>query len=80
MLEQLLEIIRSRGTRRVADMASELETTPKMVEAMLDQLAQMGYLRVIENECGSSCNGCSVAELCTSGTNGRVWSLTESLD
>lgn len=76
MLESLLELLRSGGTRRLADMAGELQTTPEMVEAMLDQLTQMGYLRVIDSEC-SSCDGCSLAELCTSGASGRVWALTE---
>lgn len=77
MLERLLELLRSGGTSRVADMADKLRTTPEMVEAMLDQLTQMGYLRVIESECTSSCGSCSLAELCTSGKSGRVWAVTE---
>jgi Mn-dependent DtxR family transcriptional regulator len=77
MLDQLLDIIRSGGTRRVTDMAGELQTTPEMVEAMLDQLAKMGYLRVIGSEDNTTCDGCSMANLCSSGTGGRVWALTE---
>jgi hypothetical protein len=58
-------------------MASELQTTPEMIEAMLDQLAKMGYLRVIGSECNTTCDGCSVADLCSSGSSGYVWALTE---
>lgn len=77
MLNKLLELLQSGGTHRVADLARALDATPELVEAMLDDLMRMGYLRQIGGECGRSCAGCSLAGLCAAGDRGRVWGLTE---
>jgi hypothetical protein len=80
MLDRLLESLRAGGTRRVADLARELGTTPAFVEAMLDDLVRMGYLRCLGGECGGGCAACPLAGLCAAGKGGRVWSLTEGQD
>ena len=93
MLNRLLELLRAGGTHRVADLARQLETTPELVEVMLEDLARMGYLRPVGGECGGGCAGCSLAGLCAAGSpstpsaslrtgslragGGRVWALTE---
>jgi len=77
MLSQLLELLRAGGTHRVADIARELETTPALVGAMLEDLARMGYLKRVDVECGGGCAGCSLAGLCAAGESKRVWTLTE---
>ena len=77
MLSQLLELLREGGTHRVADLARELETTPALVEAMLEDLDRMGYLKRVVGECGGGCAECSLAGLCTTGEGKRVWTLTE---
>jgi DNA-binding IscR family transcriptional regulator len=77
MLNRLLELLRAGGTHRVADLARELETTPALVEAMLEDLDRMGYLKRVGGECGGGCAGCSLAGLCTTGEGKRVWTLTE---
>jgi predicted ArsR family transcriptional regulator len=77
MLNKLLELLRSGGTHRVADLARALETTPQLVELMLEDLVHMGYLRQTGGQCGQSCAGCSLAGLCAAGEGGRVWALTE---
>ena len=77
MLNRLLELLRAGGTHRVADLARELETTPALVEVMLENLARMGYLKRVGGECAGGCAGCSLAGLCTTGEGGRVWTLTE---
>jgi hypothetical protein len=77
MLNRLLERLRSGGTHRVADLARALETTPELVEMMLEDLARMGYLKQMGGACGQSCAGCSLAGLCAAGEGGRVWALTE---
>ena len=79
MLNRLLELLRAGGTHRMADLACELETTPALVEAMLEDLARMGYLKQVGGECAGGCAGCSLAGLCTTGEGGRVWTLTEKL-
>ncbi len=66
MLEQLLNEIRSGSTTSPVKLAERLETTPEMVEAMLDTLERMGFLRSISSECkDGSCGGCPVAGYCT---------------
>ena len=77
MLNQLLELLRAGGTRRVTDLAHELDTTPMLVEAMLEDLGRMGYLRRVGGTCGEGCGGCSLAGLCSVGSGGQVWTLTE---
>ncbi len=77
MLNRLLELLRAGGTHRVSGLARELETTPALVEAMLEHLAQTGYLERVGEECGGGCAGCSLAGLCAAGDGGRVWTLTE---
>lgn len=77
MLERLLELLRAGGTRRVVDLAHELDTTPALVKMMLKDLARMGYLKQVSAECGGGCGGCSLAGLCAAGDGGRVWTLTE---
>jgi predicted ArsR family transcriptional regulator len=77
MLNRLLELLRSGGTHRVADLARELQTTPELVEMMLEDLCRMGYLKRAGGECAGSCGGCPMAGLCATGGNGQVWTLTE---
>jgi hypothetical protein len=77
MLNQLLDLLRSGGTRRVADLARELDTTPELVEVMLEDLCRMGYLRRVGGECGGKCGACPVAGLCAVGGDEQLWVLTE---
>jgi hypothetical protein len=85
MLNRLLELLQAGGTHRVADLARQLETTPELVEVMLEDLARMGYLKPVGGECGEGCAGCSLAGLCAAGSpsispgagGGQVWALTE---
>jgi len=77
MLNRLLELLWAGGTHRIADLAHELETTPALVEMMLEDLGQMGYLKRVEGECSGGCGGCSMAGLCSVGSGGRVWTLAE---
>jgi len=87
MIERLLDLLRAGGVRRIADLARELETTPALVEAMLDGLERMGYLRRMdgsEHGCGGAetknregCAGCALAGACAVAGSERVWSLTE---
>jgi len=85
MLSRLLELLRSGGTYRLADLARELDTTPALVEAMMEDLARMGYVRRLDARCEGACRECPVAGLCAAGTpsrspdsgEGRAWVLTE---
>ena len=77
MLERLLDLVREGGTRRVIDLARALDTTPQLVEAMLEDLVRMGHLKKVEGRCADSCTSCSLASQCAAGERGEVWSLSE---
>lgn len=77
MLSKLFELLRSGGMHRVTDLARELDTTPTLVEAMLEDLCRMGYLKQVGGECSGGCAACPMDGLCAVGGGGRVWSLTE---
>jgi hypothetical protein len=77
MLNQLLDLLRSGGIHRIADLAHALETTSELIEVMLEDLVRRGYLRQVGGQCGQSCAGCSLAGLCAAGEGGRVWTLAE---
>jgi hypothetical protein len=63
MLEKLLSEIRSGGTLEVGLLASRLQTSPQMVEAMLEHLQRAGYIRSYQS-CGDGCGGCSLKSEC----------------
>jgi len=80
MLNLLLDLLRAGGTRRVADLAAALDTTPELVEAMLEELGRLGYLKRMGGACGGACGGCSMSSLCATGGSGQVWMLTDKAD
>lgn len=78
MLLQMLELLRAGGVKRVEDLARALETTPEMIEAMLEELARMGYLKRVGGECrADTCPSCPMAGACAAGAGSRLWTLTE---
>jgi DNA-binding Lrp family transcriptional regulator len=83
MLNELLDLLREGGTRRIADLARELDTTPELVETMLEDLARMGYVRHVAYQCSERCSTCSMSQMCAAGGpspeggNGRIWTLAE---
>ena len=79
MLDRLLSLLRAGGTRRVSDLADVLDTTPELVEMMLEDLARMGYLKPVSGGCGSGCSSCPMSGMCTVGGGERIWTLTDKL-
>ena len=70
MLEQILEEIKKGNTLSPAVLASKLNTTPQMIEAMLSTLEMQGYLKPIQMECSTDkpCEACSLTGFCRSKT------------
>jgi predicted ArsR family transcriptional regulator len=75
-MTRLLTILQAGGTRRVDELAHSLETTPQMVEAMLEELSRLGYLRRVSGGCSGRCGACPLAGMCQVASGGRVWTLT----
>lgn len=76
MLGKILQLIEQNGTISPAVIASQLGTSPQLVEMMLEDLERRGYLRSIlqPDACAdSSCSGCPASGGC--GVKPRVWQL-----
>lgn len=65
MLERLMTEIRAGGPLDAAQLALTLDTSPQMVQAMLDHLQRIGFLRAYENaSCSDACQACSLKGFC----------------
>ena len=76
MLEKLLELVGEGGIHSYDELAARLGVSRPLVEAMIQDLVRLGYLRPAIDACGGSpacragcgLNGCST---------GPLWTLTE---
>ncbi|MCC7130953.1 MAG: hypothetical protein B6D39_06175 [Anaerolineae bacterium UTCFX2] len=75
MLEKLLAEIRSSGTTHPAVLASRLNISLGMVQAMLADLERMGYLQSIDVCQQTACSHCSFSDLCAPGGGSKMWVL-----
>ena len=75
MLRQILERVREGGTWTVAGLAEELDTTPALVEAALEELARRGYLRPVGGTCSGACASCPLGSGCVRSPGERIWAL-----
>lgn len=78
MLFQLLRVVHSMGAHSLKELAQQLDVSQELVESMIEELAQLGYLRPLAAKCGDECSHCPVGDTCAIGGLGRVWVLTES--
>ena len=76
MLSKLLELLKDDRPRSLYDLSAALDTTVEMVEAMLERLAQMGYVRQV-NGCDKTCGSCPSSSHCLPIRSGRIWTLAE---
>lgn len=75
MLNKLLDLIHQGRSLTPNSLAQQLETTPTMVEMMMEELTRRGILKVSEFEknCDSeSCGSCYLSKTCHSKTQ-KVW-------
>lgn len=76
MLEELLGLVAQGGAHSYEDLTEQLAITQPLLEAMLEDLARLGYLRSLGGVCPGVCTSCSVGSCAVTGP-GRLWSLTE---
>jgi DNA-binding IclR family transcriptional regulator len=75
MLEELLRQLGRGGIQSYRDLAGALSISEPLLEAMLENLARLGYLRPVDG-CSGVCHGCAGGG-CSVHGHGRLWSLTE---
>ena len=76
MIEQLLRILAEGGVHSYEELAERLSVPTPLLEMMLEDLSRLGYLRSINNGCGTRCAGCSIGGCSIAGPS-RLWVLTE---
>jgi hypothetical protein len=76
MLEALLKSVAEGGIHTYRDLASRLSVSQPFLEAMLEDLTRLGYLRGVSAGCEGRCAGCPVGH-CSIVGDGRLWTLTE---
>jgi hypothetical protein len=76
MLDRLLQLVAEGGIHSYEDLSQRLSISQALLEAMLEDLARLGYLRAVGNECAGHCTGCPIGSCSVAGP-GRLWSLTE---
>lgn len=74
MLDRLLAELNSGQTMSVEGLASRLETTPALVEMMLEHLQRQGSIETVET-CGEGCEVCPLGALCKPEKRRRLWQI-----
>jgi hypothetical protein len=91
VLDRLLSLLTGGGVHTPATLAAQLGVSEALLEHMLDDLARMGYVRLVQDQsCMSGpdtsnptapaahCAGCPMAGACAVRlAGGRVWTLTD---
>ena len=76
MLKNLLRIAAERGTVNSLELAQRLNVSRAMVDGMLEELTQRGYLNAMEQNCSITCEQCPLYRACLHGYPPRLWLLT----
>jgi hypothetical protein len=76
VLEELLKAVAEGGVHSYEDLTRRLSISQPLLEAMLEDLARLGYLRTVGNGCEANCAGCPFGGCSVAGP-GHLWALTE---
>jgi len=76
MLNKLLRQVARGGVHSTAALARELEVSEGLLVQMTGDLARMGYLKPVGDNCEEKCAACPLAGGCSIGGAGGVWALT----
>ena len=76
MFNKLMALLRRGGAVTIDQMAHELETTPEVVNGMIDHLVRAGSLRQMSASCETTCSEGMFARDCTRVGQSKVWRFT----
>jgi hypothetical protein len=76
-LRRVLDRIGQGGTWTTKSLASELGMTPLLVEMMVRDLEQRGYLKLVSSACSGACASCSLTNGCIKESSQKVWTLVQ---
>jgi hypothetical protein len=78
MLNALLKNLGLDRPHSVRELAHNLGVSRELVEAMLENLVQQGYLRRVDRPCSHECADCPSAASCAAPQSGALWALTDA--
>jgi len=73
MFDKLLALLKRGGTITIDQMARELDTSPEVVNGMIDHMTRQGWLRTMSVSCDSACSACLFARDCVREDKARTW-------
>jgi Mn-dependent DtxR family transcriptional regulator len=76
MLRRLLQLVARSGTACSVELARALGVSTALVESMLEQLTQRGYLRLLAPGRATACERCPARAACLYGKQARIWALS----
>ena len=75
-MEELLRLVADGGIHSCQDLASRLSVSLSFLEAMLEDLTRLGYLRAVRGDgCPGHCAACPIGNCSIAGAD-RLWTLT----
>lgn len=78
MLKRLLQLMAEGGAHSYATISDQLRVSTALLENMLQDLAQMGYIAPVGGACDmSQCHHCPLGGSCATDTQSKIWVLTE---
>ncbi|MDI7275398.1 MAG: winged helix-turn-helix domain-containing protein [Anaerolineae bacterium] len=77
MLLRLLQLIAACPSSSLPELAESLGVSQELVAAMIDRLADQGYLVAVGQGCDQPCRGCPLHHTCALATHARLWALTD---
>jgi Mn-dependent DtxR family transcriptional regulator len=75
LMQSLLDLVSKENLATPGMLAHRLDVSPELVELMLADLEQMGYLRSVADD-GSHCTGCGLQQTCQA-PGPRLWQRTD---
>jgi hypothetical protein len=63
-LAEMLRLLADGGIHSTAELARRLEVGEGLLVAMVDDLSRRGYLAVVNQSCGTACDGCGIQSAC----------------
>jgi hypothetical protein len=76
-LAEILRLLADGGIHSTTELARRLEVGEGLLVAMVDDLSRRGYLAVVDQSCGTACDGCGIQSACATSAAPRLLALTD---
>jgi predicted ArsR family transcriptional regulator len=77
MYQELLEALAENRAYTLAALSHHVGLSEPLVEQLLDELEQRGFIAQLVNKCGGGCAGCGLMETCDALRPIAGWQFTD---